>query len=61
MRKLISAEIYRCRRSLLFWLTLSASVLSGVFYGIVTVSGSFDGVLYFSRFYFSEYGKRVHR
>ncbi len=47
MRKLLSAEIYRCRHSLLFWLTLFASVLSGVFYGIVTVSGSFDDVYSF--------------
>lgn len=42
MRKLLSAEIYRCRRSVLFWLMLFASVLSGVFYGIVSRDGSFD-------------------
>ena len=42
MHKCLSAEFYRCRRSLLFWLMLFASVLSGVFYGIVSMSGSFD-------------------
>ena len=47
MRKLLSAETYRCRHSLLFWLTLLASLLSGVFFGIITVSGSFDGVYSF--------------
>ena len=44
MRKLLSAEIYRCRHILLFWLMLFASALSGVFYGIVSMSGSFDGI-----------------
>ena len=43
MRKSLSAEIYRCGHSLLFWLTLSASLLSGVFYGIVS-SGAFEDV-----------------
>ena len=42
MRKFLSAEIYRCRHSLLFWLMLFASALSGVFYGIVSMDGSFD-------------------
>lgn len=42
MRKLLSAEIYRCRRSLRFWLLFFASALSGVFYGIVSLDGNFD-------------------
>lgn len=42
MRKCLSAEMYRWRRSPLFWLMLFASVLSGVFYGIVSMDGSFD-------------------
>ncbi len=44
MRKLLSAEIYRCRHSLLFWLTLLASLLSGVFYGIVSMGGYFEDI-----------------
>ena len=44
MRSLLSAEMYRCRHSLLFWLTLVVSALSGAFYGIVSMSGSFDGI-----------------
>ncbi len=44
MRKCLSAEIYRCRRSPLFWLMLLASVLAGVFYGIVSMSGSFEDI-----------------
>ncbi len=44
MRKCLSAEIYRCRRSTLFWLMLLASVLAGVFYGIVSMSGSFEDI-----------------
>lgn len=42
MRKILSAEIYRCRCSILFWLMLFASVISGAFYGFISRSGSFD-------------------
>lgn len=42
MRSLLSAEMYRCRHSLLFWLTLVVSALSGAFYGIISMSDSFD-------------------
>ena len=44
MRKSLSAEIYRCGHSLLFWLTLFASILSGVIYGIVSMNGFFEGI-----------------
>ncbi len=44
MRKCLSAEIYRCGRSLLFWLMLLASALAGIFYGIVSMSGNFEDI-----------------
>ncbi len=44
MRKNLSAEIYRCARSLLFRVMLPVCVLAGVFGGFMTRDGSFDDV-----------------
>lgn len=42
MRNLIRAEIYRYRRSRLFWCMLCAAFLSGAFYGLTVITGGFD-------------------
>ena len=44
MRKLLFAEIYRCRHTRLFWLALLASVLAGVFFGVISMGGFFEDV-----------------
>lgn len=52
MRKILAAEFYRCRHSLIFWLLLFASVLAGGFYGAVSVAGSFDDMFVVPLFVF---------
>lgn len=41
MSNLIRAEIYRCKRSLLFWFSLCAAFLSGAFFGYIVADGGY--------------------